>query len=229
MNKVACMSTNKMLQTGHIAKSSRPTTSDEKTTKELLQELVAKHDKPAQVSFVTGGPCSSNTIAGHRPVATPQATLFPEPEKQLVPAAREACQNDAAPPPESNGKPATLKAMEEEASNQLQKGRAKALNKPASKIAIGAACQAAAKQKAAPKSKSKPAAQTKAKAKTVPKAKGKARLPGVGPGCSKCRGDGCSTCGKQSCMAGPLWKVKVTFPMHSSLLCRDGCQHKATL
>ena len=95
------------------------------------------------------------------------------------------------------------------------------MKRPASKMDLAAASQATPKQKAASHAKAKPAAKTKAKAKTVPKVKGKARLPGMGPGCFKCRGDGCSTCGRpgfagqiyprQSCMEGTLWKAKVAF------------------
>jgi len=77
MSKVACRPTNKMLQTGQVARGTTPAMCDEKTSKELLQELLlAKHDKSAHVNFATGGPCSSHSLAEQRPVATPQATLF---------------------------------------------------------------------------------------------------------------------------------------------------------
>ena len=76
MSKVACRPTNKMLQTGQVARGTTPAMCDGKTSKELLQDLLAKHGKSAKVNFATGGPCSSHSLAEQRPVATPQATLF---------------------------------------------------------------------------------------------------------------------------------------------------------
>ena len=103
--------------------------------------------------------------------------------------------------------------MEEEAFKQLQKGKGKAMKRPASKMDLAAASQATPKQKAASHAKAKPAAKTKAKAKTVPKVKGKARLPGMGPGCSKCRGDGCSTCGRPG-FSGQIYPGRAAWKRH---------------
>lgn len=211
MNKVACRSTNKMLQTGQVARGSTHAMCDEKTSKDLLQELLAKHDKSAQVNFATGGPCSSHSLAEHRPVATPQATLFADHGEPKLPEAEKTHEN--TPSLDSRAKPPNLQAMEDDAFKQLQKGKCKAMKRPASKMDLAAASQATSKQKAASHAKAKPAAKTKAKAKTVAKLKGKARLPGIGPGCSKCRGDGCSTCGRPG-FSGQIYPGRAAWKAH---------------
>ena len=201
LQKVACRSSNKMLQGSQVAKGSKTDTiAEEKTAKEMLQELLAKHEKPAQVTFATSGTCSTESLAQQRPVATPQASVLSNAnEKHLLPEEQKVPSNDVDQVPGTNSKSKAkdLEAMEEEAFNQLQeKPKVKGMKRPASKMDMAAAKHGAAKQKTFAKGKAKPAAKTTAKNKTEPKKKGKARLPGMGPGCSKCRGDGCSTCGK---------------------------------
>ena len=82
-----------MLQTSQVARGTTHAMCDEKTSKELLQELLAKHDKSAQVNFATGGPCSSHSLAEHRPVATPQATLFADHGEPKLPEAEKTHEN----------------------------------------------------------------------------------------------------------------------------------------
>eukprot|EP00435_Cladocopium_sp_Y103_P008592 s7059_g2.t1 len=143
MNKVACRSTNKMLQSSQVAKSSTPTMADEKTNKELLQELLAEHEKPAQVTFATQGTGSTESLAQQRPVATPQATLLSQANAEpLLREAKKVPSNDADKVPASNCKSKDLEAMEEEAFQQLQKiAKGKGMKRPARKMDMAAASQ----------------------------------------------------------------------------------------
>ena len=213
MNKVACRSTNKKLQVDKQATSSTSTKGGEKTTNDLLQELLAKHDKSACVAFATQGQCSSQSLATQRQIATPQSTLFvPKVEAQL-PVTKTVTTNEPAPAEQSATEPKNLESMEQEAFNKLQKlANTRNMKRPASKLDAKSPCPP--QKGKAPAAKTKPAAKAKVKAKAKAKAKTKASLQkGKGPGCSKCRGDGCTQCGKPG-FAGQIYAGRAAWQAH---------------
>lgn len=189
MNKVACRSTNKKLQVDKQATSSTSTKGGEKTTNDLLQELLAKHDKSACVAFATQGQCSSQSLATQRQIATPQSTLFVPKVEAELPVTKTVTTNEPAPAEQSATQPKNLESMEQEAFNKLQKlANTRNMKRPASKLDAKSPCPA--QKGKAPAAKTKPAAKAKAKVKAKAKAKTKASLQkGKGPGCSKCRGE----------------------------------------
>ena len=210
MNKVACRSTNKKLQGDTKPSSSTTPRGDEKTTNDLLQELLARHDKSAQVAFATQGSCTTQSLEAQRPLATPQATLFLPKVDQGLPEPKPASGEDVAEAPESAPKTTNLEAMKKEAFNKLQKdGQRSTMKRPASKMDAKSHCLP--QKGKAPKAKPQPAAKPKTKAKTQPGKKAKASLQGKGPGCS--RGDGCTQCGKPG-FAGQIYPGRAAWKAH---------------
>lgn len=121
MNKVACRSTNKKRQVDKQATSSTSTKGGEKTTNDLHQELLAKHDKSACVAFATQGQCSSQSLATQRQIATPQSTLFVPKVEAELPVTTQVTTKEPAPAKQSATEPKSLEPMEQEAFNKLQK------------------------------------------------------------------------------------------------------------
>ena len=144
-----------------------------------------------QVSFATQAATSQQEVLNQRPVATPMTQALPltnEPTANTpVPLANEQlvpCQENQQA---SKTTGPTLEELEADAYKTIaSKKKTTGLKRPAAR-------QPTPK----PKCKAK-AVPTKTPATSKDKAapKGKAKQPGMGLGCSKCRGDGCSQCAK---------------------------------
>ena len=148
-----------------------------------------RHCGPACSSFVTSpepqAATSQQEVLNNRPAATPQALgLTNGPTEQALPLATEPAVPQQKGQPSSNTNGQTLEELEAQAYQAIAfKKKTKGMKRPA-----------AHQPTPTPKCKAKTVAKAKAasKAKAAPKAK----KSGMGPGCSKCRGDGCSQCGK---------------------------------
>ena len=160
---------------------------------QLAHALLQAHQSQVQpqVSFATQAATSQQEVLNQRPVATPMTkalaltnestanTPVPLANEQLVP-----CQGNQPP---SNTTGPTLEELEAQAYQTIaSKKKTTGLKRPAARQPTP---KPKCKAKAVP---TKTPATSKAKAAP----KGKAKQPGMGLGCSKCRGDGCSQCAK---------------------------------
>ena len=166
------------------------------TVAQLAQALLpAQSHRQPQVTFATQAATSQQEVLNNRPAATPQALgLTNGPTKQALPLATEPAVPQQKGQPSSNTNGQTLEELEAQAYQAIAfKKKTKGMKRPA-----------AHQPTPTPKCKAKTTPTPKCKAKTVAKAKAaskakaapKAKKSGMGPGCSKCRGDGCSQCGK---------------------------------
>ena len=168
------------------------------TVAQLAQALLqAQSHRQPQVTFATQAATSQQEVLNNRPAATPMSQALPltnGPTEQALPLATEPAVPQQKGQPSSNTNGQTLEELEAQAYQAIaSKKKTKGMKRPA-----------AHQPTPTPKRKAKTTPTPKCKAKTVAKAKAaskakaapKAKKSGMGPGCSKCRGDGCSQCGK---------------------------------